>query len=83
MQAAEPAFLRTSPPDRPLRGRRRSRAGFSLVEVMVAILLMSVIVVSTFSVALTAKRGVLKSERKIMAGYASTARRSSASSTNS
>ena len=44
-----------------------ARRGFSLVEVMVAMLLTSIMVTSVFSVALTVKTGGNKGERKIKA----------------
>ncbi len=53
-----------------LRFRRikpRSDSGYTLVEVMVAMLLTSVMVTSVFSVALTVKTGGSKGERKIKA----------------
>lgn len=47
---------------------RFGAAGFTLVEVMVAMLLTSIMVTSVFSVALTAKTGGGKGESKIKAG---------------
>lgn len=50
------------------RGRaRRGDAGYTLVEVMVAMLLTSIMVTSVFSVALTVKTGGNKGESKIKA----------------
>jgi len=46
---------------------RRAEAGYTLVEVMVAMLLCSIMVTSIFSVALTVKTGGSKSESKIRA----------------
>ncbi len=46
----------------------RNASGFTLVEVMVAMLLTSIMVTSVFSVALTAKTGGSKGEGKIKAG---------------
>lgn len=52
----------------PARGRARLRdAGYTLVEVMVAMLLTSIMVTSVFSVALTVKTGGNKGESKIKA----------------
>lgn len=61
-----PVFLRRliKPP---ARARLRSSAGYTLVEVMVAMLLTSIMVTSVFSVALTVKTGGSKSERKLKA----------------
>jgi len=49
-------------------GTRSAANGFTLVEVMVAMLLTSIMVTSVFSVALTAKTGGGKGEAKIKAG---------------
>ncbi|MDP3544228.1 MAG: prepilin-type N-terminal cleavage/methylation domain-containing protein [Elusimicrobiota bacterium] len=46
---------------------RRGNAGYTLVEVMVAMLLTSIMVTSVFSVALTVKTGGSKGESKIKA----------------
>ena len=47
--------------------RPAARAGFSLVEVVIAILLTAVIVTSVFSVALTSKTGNITAERRLKA----------------
>jgi type II secretory pathway pseudopilin PulG len=47
--------------------RRRTESGYTLVEVVIAMLLTSVMVTSVFSVALTAKSGGGKGERSLMA----------------
>lgn len=53
---------------KPIPGSRASaRGGYTLVEVVVAILLTSVMVTSIFSVALTVKTGGNKGDRKIRA----------------
>ena len=64
MAARRPPFIR----------RPRGRAGYTLVEVVLAMLLTTVIVTSVFSVALTTKGGGGKAERKLKA--AAGARRS-------
>lgn len=54
-----------------LRPIERGRAaGYTLVEIVVAVLLTSVMVTSVFSIALTAKTGGTKSDRKIVAAQA-------------
>lgn len=53
--------------------RRTRRAGYTLVEIVIAVLLTSIMVTSVFSVALTAKQGGGKADRKLLA--AQTARR--------
>lgn len=53
--------------------RRRptsGRAGYTLVEVVIAVLLTSIMVTSVFSVALTSKSGGGKSDRKLLASQA-------------
>ena len=57
-------YRRTEP--RPDRGGA-AEGGYTLVEVMVAMLLTSIMVTSVFSVALTVKTGGSKGERKIKA----------------
>ena len=52
---------------RPISPRRASEEGYTLVEVMVAMLLTSIMVTSVFSVALTVKTGGGKGESKIKA----------------
>ena len=52
---------------RPIRLRRASEEGYTLVEVMVAMLLTSIMVTSVFSVALTVKTGGSKGESKLKA----------------
>lgn len=47
------------------------RAGYTLVEVVIALLLSSVMVTAVFSVALTSKQGGGKSDRKLVASQAS------------
>lgn len=46
------------------------RAGYTLVEVVVAILVSSIIVISVFSVAVTSKAGSGKNDRRLAAGQA-------------
>jgi type II secretory pathway pseudopilin PulG len=50
--------------------RIRGQAGYTLVEVVVAVLLTSIMVTSVFSVALTSKQGGGKSDRKLVAAQA-------------
>ncbi|MEQ1919062.1 MAG: prepilin-type N-terminal cleavage/methylation domain-containing protein, partial [Elusimicrobiota bacterium] len=52
---------------RPIRPRLASEEGYTLVEVMVAMLLTSIMVTSVFSVALTVKTGGSKGESKMKA----------------
>ncbi len=52
---------------RPIRSRLISEEGYTLVEVMVAMLLTSIMVTSVFSVALTVKTGGSKGESKMKA----------------
>jgi len=52
---------------RPIRPRQASEEGYTLVEVMVAMLLTSIMVTSVFSVALTVKTGGGKGESKMKA----------------
>lgn len=52
---------------RPISPRRISKEGYTLVEVMVAMLLTSIMVTSVFSVALTVKTGGGKGESKMKA----------------
>lgn len=53
---------------RHIKPRAFTAAGYTLVEVMVAMLLTSIMVTSVFSVALTAKTGGTKGDGKIKAG---------------
>ncbi|MDX6770257.1 MAG: type II secretion system protein [Elusimicrobiota bacterium] len=46
------------------------RAGYTLVEVVIAVLLTSIMVTSVFSVALTSKQGGGKSDRRLVAAQA-------------
>lgn len=57
-------------PRKPLRRRRRSN-GYTLVEVVIAMMLMAVMVSSVFSVVLSTKQSGGKSDRKLAASQAS------------
>ena len=54
----------------PTRRRRRWRAGYTLVEVVVGMLITSVIVTSVFSAAITAKSSAGKNDRRLIASAA-------------
>lgn len=52
------------------RPRISGRTGYTLVEVVVAVLLTSIMVTAVFSVALTSKQGNVKTEHKMIASQA-------------
>ena len=54
----------------PRRPRISGRAGYTLVEVVIAVLLTSIMVTSVFSVALTSKQGGGKMDRRLIASQA-------------
>lgn len=53
-----------------LRRHTKSRAGYTLVEIVIAMLLTSIMVTSVFSVALTSKQSGGKSDRRLLAAQA-------------
>ncbi len=55
-----------------VKKKSKSCAGFSLVETMVAVLLISVVVTSVFSLALTSKATAINTDRRSAALYAIT-----------
>ncbi len=63
-------LLQQMPHRRPIK-RRSPRGGYTLVEVVVALLISCIMVTAMFSVALTAKGGSGKSGRRIVANQAS------------
>ena len=55
-----------------IKKKSKSCAGFSLVETMIAVLLISVVVTSVFSLALTSKASSINTDRRSAALYAIT-----------